>query len=222
MTIVLIEGIDGVGKTTIINQLKEKYPDKIDTFSFPTAQAREELCNVHRGKYTNQENVPYTTIDLILKAIIYEIDFLNNTDFIQSYLEYGNKNYNKTLLLDRWYLSNIAYVKYLFPNPLLYPPFFKNFYKIIENQERKLEPTFTILLHSEKPIIKDDSTLPDTHLLKIQENYINELKKQQNKWRGILVDPDSIRDKKYSIVEGLTPNTFTIVEYALKERGFLD
>jgi thymidylate kinase len=222
MTIVLIEGIDGVGKTTLINQLKEKYPDKIDTFSFPTEAAREELCNIHNGKYTNQQNVPYTTIDLILKAIIYEIDFLNNTDFIQSYLEYGNQNYNKTLLLDRWYLSNLAYVKYLFPNPLLYPHFYKNFYKIIERQERRLEPTFTVLLQSEKPIIKSDSTLPDTHLLKIQENYIKELQNQQKKWGGLLVGMDSITDKKYSIVEGLTPNTFTIVEYALKERGFLD
>lgn len=95
MTVVLIEGIDGTGKTTLINQLKEKYLDKIDIFSFPTEKAREELCNVNNGKYTNQ-NIPSTTIDLILKAIIYEVDFLNNEDFIKSYIEFGNNNYDKT------------------------------------------------------------------------------------------------------------------------------
>lgn len=221
MTIVLIEGIDGVGKTTLINQLKEKYPDKIDTFSFPTETARQELCNVHNGKYTNQDNVPYTTIDLILKAIIYEVDFLNNTDFIQSYLEYGNQNYDQILLLDRWYLSNLAYVRYLFPSPLLYPPFFKNFYKIIENQQRRLEPTYTILLRSDKPIIKDDLTLPDTHLLKIQENYIKILYELQRKADGLYVSSGQ-QHKIFSIVEGLNSNTFSIVEYILKERGFLE
>lgn len=218
MTVVLLEGIDGLGKTTLINQLKEKYPDKIDTFSFPTEQAREELCHVQTGKYTNQDNIPYTTIDLILKAIIYEVDFLNNEETIKSYLEYGNKNSEKTLILDRWYLSNVAYTKYLFESPMLFPTYFKNFFKIIANQYRRLEPTYTILLQSDNPIVKDDSILPETHLLKIQENYIKRLALMQKNSGNYSV---ILGEKNYSIVEALTPSTFTIVEYILKEKGFL-
>lgn len=103
--IILLEGIDNVGKSTLIKELKEKY-DNIKSFAFPTTDIRkitEDLYN----KF-DRENLD----DLLEYHLLFIEDFLKHQKDLK------NDN-NTVLLLDRYFYSNIAYFRYDLINYIL-------------------------------------------------------------------------------------------------------
>jgi thymidylate kinase len=94
MAIVVFEGPDGAGKSTIIKRLKEKYPH-FNSFAFPTDYFRELLPKLD---YNN----PQTIYDHHLK---FEMDFAEHVGKLIKLQRRG------PLLLDRYFISNLAYAK---------------------------------------------------------------------------------------------------------------
>lgn len=99
MSIVLLEGIDGTGKSTIIKQLQEKYP-KLKSMAFPV---NREVLKVEYDRDSFQEVCMYH------KQFVK--DFIDNQLKIADMVEDGS-----TLLLDRYYLSHVVYVMYDYAN----------------------------------------------------------------------------------------------------------
>lgn len=97
LTIVAIVGVDEVGKTTLISQLKEKY--NVDVLAFPTPRLREELSKL---------SIDYTDIHSILN---YHMRF--QLDFNEQQKKLANYKYNKRLLiLDRYFYCSLAYLRH--------------------------------------------------------------------------------------------------------------
>ncbi|MBA3750681.1 MAG: hypothetical protein H0X03_07325, partial [Nitrosopumilus sp.] len=93
MPLVVLEGGEIQGKSTIANQLKTKYPNQVEIIKFPSIDIGEGL--------EKQQNDVKT---LIYNHILFEIDFHKSIDKIQQQLSKG-----KLLILIRYFPSNIAY-----------------------------------------------------------------------------------------------------------------
>lgn len=207
MAIVVLEGIDGVGKTALIKQLQEKYPDKIETLAFPTVRARMELDKIH-GK---------TLQDDITRHIIFEMDFMHCQYYIDQFygFEYSKGSTRNTiLLLDRWFPSNIAYSKFRFKNH----GYLGNFYDILITNISNRRFDALIILKSDNPIQKQDNRYSVGDLLEIQKNYTRRmigLIHNRLEWQYFV-------NHKYYEVDGLQEDTFEKVETILKEKGYLN
>ncbi len=93
MPLVVFEGINDTLKTTIIDQLLQKYPDKIKTFTFPTPKYKELLS----------ANFDSSPDKLIFKHSIIENDFIENK------LKIHNESRKNLVILNQYYLSNTVY-----------------------------------------------------------------------------------------------------------------
>ena len=151
-TIIALEGIDGAGKTTLINSLKEEYEGKICVYS-----------RTKKGRYAKS---------LLNRSIVKNNYFLQ----IPIYIVLGYKNYFSCvckstapiLLMDRCFLSNICYY---YPsamnNKILY--FFAMLFEL------KLFPDVIFIIDEDAAVAqKRDMMQKDlTWLSKTRLNYLN-------------------------------------------------
>lgn len=105
MSIIVIEGLDGAGKSTQVNLLKEylqrrNYPYRY--LHFPRTEGSlfgDLVARFLRGEFGNNNKVnPY------LVALIYAEDRQDARQILLNWLEEGN-----VILLDRYVYSNVAY-----------------------------------------------------------------------------------------------------------------
>jgi dTMP kinase len=95
--LIVIEGIDGAGKSTLFEILKKKFSHKNVVFSFEPTQGQHGkiLRNLLREAKVDQE----TLLELFVK---------DRTEHVEKLILPSLKE-GKTILLDRYYLSTIAY-----------------------------------------------------------------------------------------------------------------
>jgi thymidylate kinase len=96
MPIVVFEGTNITLKNTIIDQLLQKYPEKIKTFTFPTTKYQELLS-------PNAANNP--------EKLIFNHSLIEN-DFIENKSEIYKESRKSLVILNQYYLSNIVYFEY--------------------------------------------------------------------------------------------------------------
>lgn len=100
MPLVVLEGDDGTGKTTVIQRLKEKYPH-IESLAFPTQELKEKIP-------TPDVTRVWDTLDQVFRYhIAFMYDFNRNQERIYNLLKE-----KKVVLLDRYYISNLVYLLY--------------------------------------------------------------------------------------------------------------
>jgi len=100
MSIIVFEGIDGMGKTAVIKQLIKKYPDKFDSLAFPTAVFKHEIIDEEVTPVS-----PNTISTLIHYHTAFEIDFMVHTN------ELKRRSKKGPLLVYRYFMSNMAYAE---------------------------------------------------------------------------------------------------------------
>jgi dTMP kinase len=105
MSLIVIEGLDGAGKSTQVNLLKNYLKEKNRPYQylhFPRTEGSifgELVARFLRGEFGDNKTVnPY------LVALIYAEDRQDARNLIQEWLDKGN-----IVLLDRYVFSNIAY-----------------------------------------------------------------------------------------------------------------
>lgn len=209
MSIIVFEGIDGIGKTAVIEQLIKKYPDKFDSLAFPTDVFKNEIND--EVVITPVVSTSNTISTLIHYHTAFEIDFMVNT------LELKNRSKKaRHLLVDRYFMSNrvyaeINFIKHGYPShPFLY---------LLSRIDHKIIPDLVIYLRaynvSDFPE-KEDSHFTQEELSHVQYCYANLLPK--------LKDDGKIKD--YDTIVLLSEETrnnklLEYVEDSLKEKGFL-
>jgi dTMP kinase len=105
MKLIVIEGVDGAGKSTQIRLLKDFFAKKgcnCEYLHFPRTESPyfgELIARFLRGEFGSLNEV-----DPYLVAMLYAGDRKDASDMIHSWLEQG-----KIVLLDRYTYSNIAY-----------------------------------------------------------------------------------------------------------------
>lgn len=99
--LLVIEGVDGSGKTWVIDNLIKKYPDNFVRFPFPT----------YTGKIQLQEKLK--TIDMTNFQDVMDYHFLFIKDIMdhQPLLTEKLAKGNHHIVLDRYYFSTICYLK---------------------------------------------------------------------------------------------------------------
>ncbi len=100
MPIVVFEGTNITLKDTIIDQLLQKYPEKIKTFAFPTTKYQELLSS----------NVADNPEKLVFNHSLIENDFIENKS------EIYRESRKFLVILNQYYLSNIVYFEYASKN----------------------------------------------------------------------------------------------------------
>ena len=99
MTLVVIEGFDGCGKSTIIDQLKRKYPSIFTSFAYPTPSYRKK---VDRAFKRRMEHYSKDLKAIIKYHTLFLEDFAENNRFL-------TRKRKKVMLLDRYIYSHAAY-----------------------------------------------------------------------------------------------------------------
>lgn len=132
MSIIVFEGIDGIGKTTIIEKLVKKYPQRFSMFAFPTEGFKEMV-----GEELNPNLQSNPLSQLIHYHTAFEMDFIRLREDIEF------KSRKGVLLLDRYYMSNLVYAtanfkKHGYEN---HP-----FLQLLENIDRGITPDCVIFL----------------------------------------------------------------------------
>lgn len=198
MPIVAIVGVDNVGKTTLINKLKEKYD--IDTFAFPTPKLRKELESL---------KIDYTDIYSILNYHMrFQLDFSEQQALIKEY-----KNNNKLLILDRYIYCSLAYLRQAVLRHHL-----EDYWK------RHIRPL--LWGYYEQNMFYRDFISPD-HIIWLLRKDVNdeEEKEIQDCYHEELYDwmehCDMNHQVTYGSIEALKEDTFTRVEALLKDRGYI-
>jgi thymidylate kinase len=198
MPLIVFEGADKMGKTTLITQLIDKYPHIYGT-AFPSDI---ELPNEEYDK----EDV----YNIFAHHLRFVFDFQKKQEELME-LEVKKK----TILLDRYFYSNLAYFAYDYKQVvqvkdvkeiysfetistfLLFIQIFKHLYK-----QNLLQPDLVIYLR------KSDIVDPDSFENEIQIQYDNIFK---------LLNPLDLVE-----IEPLTVDTFSQVEKTLDKRGYLE
>jgi thymidylate kinase len=207
MKIVAIEGLRGCGKSTLINQFKEKYnPLKLLTYKFPTKETIEILS---KHKYDMEK---------LSDVLEYNLQFVY--DFIHFYRTLGKPPshcINDTFLIDRYILSNLAHFKYdMYQinggaaqwegiSNLLYT-MYNDFY--VE------KPDLIIYLKTNKYMQSDtkfDSGKYEGAEHELEWFYNTELSNLKNKL-----------NIPFMTFEAFQPETFPNVESILKDKGYLE
>lgn len=198
---VSVVGVDEAGKSTLIRELKEKYPDKIDVLAFPTLPLREKLATL---------TIDYTDIHSILNYHMrFQLDFSEQQDKVAQYKE----NDDKLLILDRYIYCSLAYLcnavlKYHSPSywrkhirPILW-----GYYEQDLFFRKFVSPDYIIWLYREE--VEDDE-----HNM-IQKCYREEL----SDWMEYC---DMNHKVPYYRISALQQDTFARVERALLDKGFI-
>jgi thymidylate kinase len=194
MPLVTIDGCDGVGKSSAIRQLKEKYP-LLETFAFPTPAIRKKV----EGR---PKPDPRDLGALLRYHYQFMEDFVNHQEYIHNILEEG-----KILILDRYIYSNYVY---LMLDVIIHatvndykPEFVFKMNKVLRDicqslYEQLVKPDTAIYIHGITSDCKDFCSLHDT------------------------VFESSVDDKgDVVLIRGLRPDTFSKLESELKKRGYL-
>lgn len=121
--VIAIEGIDGAGKTTIINELSKRYTNKLAIYK-RTKKGKfvDKLVSCRLMKKYNKLQIP---IYLLLSY--------------KNYISFKAKKEQEVIVMDRCFLSNICY---FYPNAL----FDKNLYGRLLFFEIKLCPQIIFIL----------------------------------------------------------------------------
>lgn len=180
--IVAIEGIDGAGKTTLINKMCRDFGEKSIVYK-----------RTKKGKFT--EKLISSTIMQkyhILQAPIYLI--LSYKNYILFKLK--NKNLKEIVIMDRCFLSNICY---------FYPQALKNthFLKVLLFFEVKMFPRKIFILDVDARTGQArDSNRKSLHWLEITKNaYLESINSNLIKQVAIELLPEELTiDKKSDIV----------------------
>lgn len=208
MSIIVVESVDGIGKTTIINQLVEKYPERFSKYSFPTSIFKsivDEELDLDLNIQTN------TISRLIHYHTAFEIDFMEHIEHLDKLSRKG------VLLLDRYYMSNIVYAAANFKKHG-YPD--HPFLKLLENIDRGITPDCVLFIRAydakDFPQ-KDDSHFTPEEFNLMQYDYSMVLHKLRDKgkikcFETILTLSNESRNKG---------ELFKTVEEVLTNRGFL-
>jgi thymidylate kinase len=191
MPLVVFEGINDALKTTIIDQLLQKYPDKIRTFTFPTPRYKEILS-------PSFDNTPEK---LVFKHSLIENDFMENKSKI---LKESRKN---LVILNRYYLSNIVYFEY---ESKVLDERIRQYANVLRNIKH-LTPDLMVLLWSveineRQHNLYDNDELPQLH--NIYFKVIGELRELG-------------KIKLFEYIETLRTDTYHNIEKILLEKGFL-
>ena len=191
MPLVVFEGINDTLKTTIIDQLLQKYPDKIKTFTFPTPKYKEILS----GNYDNSPE------KLILKHSIIENDFIENK------MKIHNEARKNLVILNQYYLSNTVYFEY---QSKALDERFRQFTNVLRNIKH-LTPDLTILLWSVEINERQHNLFDNDELPNLHNIYFKEI--------GELRELGKI--KLFEYIETLRSDTYHDIEKILIDRGFL-
>ena len=191
MPLVVFEGINDTLKTTIIDQLLQKYPDKIKTFTFPTPKYKELLS-------ANFDNNPEK---LVFKHSIIENDFMENK------LKIHNESRKNLVILNQYYLSNTVYFEY---ESKALDQRIRQFTNVLRNIKH-LTPDLTILLWSVEINDRQHNLFDNDELPQLHDIYFKEI--------GELRELGKI--KLFEYIETLRSDTYHDVEKILIDRGFL-
>jgi thymidylate kinase len=193
MPLVVLEGINTVLKTTIIDQLLQKYPEKIKTFTFPTAKYGDLLSSsISLEKYPEK---------LIFQHSLIENDFIENKSEIY-------KDTRKYLvILNQYYLSNIVYFEYLSKG---LDERIKQYTNVLRNIKH-LTPDLFILLWSVEINERQHNLFDNDELPEIHNIYFKEVKELR----------EMGKIKLFEYIETLRSDTYHKVERTLKEKGLL-
>lgn len=198
MTIIALEGVRGTGKSTLWNQIKEKYPDDIECFKFPSNMAKECLKD-HKYDMANIE-------DVISYNMFFVNDFITSIDHI--YAAYEDQ---KLVVMDRYILSNLAHFKYdvfhLQGNSKFEWQGISRMLYCMFNNQMVLKPDMILYLQGEykQPEEKFDDNLYKGKEDELKWYYDTELGNLRNKL-----------DISFTILESLQPNTFDAVDSIIK------
>lgn len=191
----MLEGQDGVGKTTVAKQLCEKY--NFDYIKFPTEIIKEAITDVKFStRYDNWYDKEQVEKAYTLMHNLFDMDFRA--------FEYSPLT-SRTFILDRYYPSNLVYYNY----------HSKYFESIKEPPERYSEHYFITMC------IYFDSANPLRENFTNEGEYIdrNMLDIAYRKYLGQLKNDGKIGHLKE--VVALQPDTFSKVEKILKEKKFI-
>ena len=191
MPLVVFEGINDTLKTTIIDQLLQKYPDKIKTFTFPTPKYKELLS-------LDFDNNPE---ELVFKHSIIENDFMENK------LKIHNESRKNLVILNQYYLSNTVYFEY---ESKALDERIRQFANVLRNIKH-LTPDLTILLWSVEINDRQHNLFDNDELPQLHNIYFKEI--------GELRELGKI--KLFEYIETLRSDTYHDVEKILIDRGFL-
>jgi hypothetical protein len=193
MSLVVIEGDDGVGKTTLIAKLKQKYPDRIEVMAFPSAEIKKSIP------------IPGGVIQWDDVELAFEYHSLFMDDFIENQEKiFKLRKGNRTLLLiDRYFLSNFVH---LCGDMLLYQSQFDNSLKAMNEVLSKVwEITTPLYTELEQPDL-----------------WIDLYSSEKKSAIQILFDQVFKNSPENTVhVKALQPDTFDNVENILIRRGFL-
>ncbi|MDP8906580.1 MAG: hypothetical protein M3M88_03570 [Thermoproteota archaeon] len=191
MPLVVFEGINDTLKTTIIDQLLQKYPDRIKTFTFPTPKYRELLS-------ANFDNSPEK---LIFKHAVIENDFIENK------LKIHNEARKNLVILNQYHLSNTVYFEY---QSKALDERIRQFTNVLRNIKH-LTPDLTILLWSVEINERQHNLFDNDELPQLHNIYFKEI--------GELRELGKI--KLFEYIETLRSDTYHDIEKILIDRGFL-
>ena len=191
MPLVVFEGINDTLKTTIIDQLLQKYPDKIKTFTFPTPKYKKLLS----------ANFDNSAEKLVFKHSIIENDFMENK------LKIHNESRKNLVILNQYYLSNTVYFEY---ESKALDERIRQFTNVLRNIKH-LTPDLTILLWSVEINERQHNLFDNDELPQLHKLYFKEIAELRNLGKI----------KLFEYIETLRSDTYHDVEKILIDRGFL-
>lgn len=191
MPLVVFEGINDALKTTIIDQLLQKYPDKIKTFAFPTPKYRELLS-------ANFDNNP--------EKLIFKHSMIEN-DFMENKLKIHNESRKNLVILNQYYLSNTVYFEY---DSKALDDRIKQFTNVLRNIKH-LTPDLTILLWSVEINERQHNLYDNDELPQLHDIYFKEI--------GELRELGKI--KLFEYIETLRSDTYSNIEKILLDKRLL-
>jgi thymidylate kinase len=191
MPLVVFEGINTALKTTIIEQLLQKYPEKIKTFTFPTTKYQELLS-------PNAANNP--------EKLIFNHSLIEN-DFIENKSEIYKESRKSLVILNQYYLSNTVYFEYASKK---LDERVKQYTNVLRNIKH-ITPDLFILLWTVEINEKQHNLFDNDELPQIHDIYFKEVRELR----------ELGKIKLFEYIETLRADTYHKVEKILKEKGLL-
>lgn len=191
MPIAVFEGTNITLKNTIIDQLVQKYPEKIKTFTFPTAKYQELLSPDVAG---NPEK-------LVFNHSLIESDFIENKS------EIYKESRKFLVILNQYYLSNTVYFEYASKK---LDERVKQYTNVLRNIKH-ITPDLFILLWTVETNEKQHNLFDNDELPQIHDIYFKEVRELR----------ELGKIKLFEYIETLRADTYHKVEKILKEKGLL-
>ena len=191
MPIAVFEGTNITLKNTIIDQLVQKYPEKIKTFTFPTGKYQEMLSSDVAG---NPEK-------LIFNHSLIESDFIENKS------EIYKESRKFLVILNQYYLSNTVYFEYASKK---LDERVKQYTNVLRNIKH-ITPDLFILLWTVEINEKQHNLFDNDELPQIHDIYFKEVRELR----------ELGKIKLFEYIETLRADTYHKVEKILKEKGLL-